>query len=98
MLYIAQHVRLARRIHAYSRGAQRVLCAFRGDQGLATVFGQLKGAEQDVLCAIIKNTRKKLENRDLKFITIAAIFRILTFFPEGLQHPIWGSKCSQSSC
>ena len=72
----------------FSQGAQRVLCAFRGDQGLATVFGQLKGAEQDVLCAIINFTRKKFENRDLKFIVIATISRSLTFFPEVLQHSI----------
>ena len=54
--------------------------AFRGPLSFSTVIGQLKGAEQDVLGAIIKNTRKKIENRDLTFFAIATIFRSLTFF------------------
>ena len=40
----------------YSLGARSVLYAFRGQEGLTTVFSQLKGAEQDALGGVIVNT------------------------------------------
>ena len=45
-----------------SLGAEGVLCAFRGQEGLTTVFSQLKGAEQDALGAVIINTCEHCQN------------------------------------
>ena len=42
----------------YNRGARSVLYAFQGQEGLTTVFSQLKGAEQDALGGVHINTSK----------------------------------------
>ena len=39
----------------YSRGAQKVVCAFRGTESFSTVIGQFKGVEEDLLGYKIRN-------------------------------------------
>ncbi len=50
-----------------SLGAQRVLCAIGTEEGLTTVFGQLKGAEQEKVSHTHYNRGNRSEKRDLKF-------------------------------
>ena len=60
-------------------------------EGLTTVFSHLKDAEHDVLYAVIINTSKQFENRDLKCIAITIIIGVY-LFPLKVYRAHYGCK------
>ena len=75
-----------------SRGAQKVLYAFRVPRQFSTFFGQFYGAESKKVGDIIFNSGAKCHFRDLSGRDCAQTYKWISQLLMAVDTSIWGSK------